>query len=63
VSVFLTMFLLQAVIFMVLSRVESFGALAVLAFVVLLCYGAASAPCRPSLPIRSVRPMSDRSTV
>jgi OFA family oxalate/formate antiporter-like MFS transporter len=38
-QVFLTMFLLQAVIFMLLSRVESFGALAVLAFVVLLCYG------------------------
>jgi MFS transporter, OFA family, oxalate/formate antiporter len=38
-QVFLTMFLLQAVIFIVLSRVESFGALAVLAFVVLLCYG------------------------
>lgn len=37
--VFLTMFLLQAVIFMLLPRVESFGALAVLAFVVLLCYG------------------------
>ena len=38
-QVFLTMFLLQAVIFMLLSRVESFGALAVLAFIVLLCYG------------------------
>jgi OFA family oxalate/formate antiporter-like MFS transporter len=38
-QVFLTMFLLQAVTFVLLSRVESFGALAVLAFVVLLCYG------------------------
>jgi len=38
-QVFLTMFLLQALIFMLLSRVESFGVLAVLAFVVLLCYG------------------------
>jgi OFA family oxalate/formate antiporter-like MFS transporter len=38
-QVFLTMFLLQAVIFMLLPRVESFGALAPLAFVVLLCYG------------------------
>ena len=38
-QVFLTMFLLQAVMFMLLSRVDSFGALAVFAFVVLLCYG------------------------
>ena len=38
-QVFLTMFLLQAVVFMLLSRTESFGALAVLAFAVLLCYG------------------------
>ena len=38
-QVFLTMFLLQAVMFMLLSRVDSFGALAVFACVVLLCYG------------------------
>src|SRR5262245_8535785 len=38
-QVFLTMFLLQAAIFPILARVESFGALAILAFVVLLCYG------------------------
>jgi MFS transporter, OFA family, oxalate/formate antiporter len=38
-QVFLTMFLLQAVIFTVLPRVENFAALASLAFVVLLCYG------------------------
>jgi OFA family oxalate/formate antiporter-like MFS transporter len=37
--VFVTMFLLQAVAFVLLSRAESFGALGVLAFVVLLCYG------------------------
>ena len=33
------MFLVQAVIFMLLARVQSFEALAALAFVVLLCYG------------------------
>jgi OFA family oxalate/formate antiporter-like MFS transporter len=38
-QVFLTMFLLQAAVFMLLSRAGSFPALAVLAFVVLLCYG------------------------
>ena len=38
-QVFLTMFLLQAVIFMLLPQVESFAAFATLCFVVLLCYG------------------------
>jgi OFA family oxalate/formate antiporter-like MFS transporter len=38
-QVFLTMFLLQAVIFMILPRVQHFAALAALSFVVLLCYG------------------------
>jgi OFA family oxalate/formate antiporter-like MFS transporter len=38
-QVFLTMFLLQAAIFIVLPRVDSFAALASLLFVVLLCYG------------------------
>jgi OFA family oxalate/formate antiporter-like MFS transporter len=38
-QVFLTMFLLQAVVFMLLSRVDSFAALSALSFVVLLCYG------------------------
>ena len=38
-QVFLTMFLVQAAAFLLLSRVESFGGLAGLAFVVLLCYG------------------------
>ena len=38
-QVFLTMFLLQALIFTLLPRVESFPALAALLFVVLLCYG------------------------
>jgi OFA family oxalate/formate antiporter-like MFS transporter len=38
-QVFLTMFLVQAVVFLALSRVESFTALAVLSFIVLLCYG------------------------
>ena len=38
-QVFLTMFLLQAVLFMLLPQVESFAALAALCFVVLLCYG------------------------
>jgi OFA family oxalate/formate antiporter-like MFS transporter len=37
--VFLAMFLLQVIVFVLLSRVESFGALAILAFIVLLCYG------------------------
>src|SRR5258706_10173774 len=37
--VFQVMLLMQAVIFFLLSRVHSFGALAVLAFIVLLCYG------------------------
>jgi OFA family oxalate/formate antiporter-like MFS transporter len=38
-AVFLTMFLLQAVAFFLLSHVSGFGPLAVLLFVVLLCYG------------------------
>lgn len=38
-NVFLVMFLLQAVIFFVLSRVESFDLLTALCFIVLLCYG------------------------
>jgi OFA family oxalate/formate antiporter-like MFS transporter len=38
-QVFLAMFLLQAIAFLLLSRVHSFDALGVLAFVVLLCYG------------------------
>jgi MFS transporter, OFA family, oxalate/formate antiporter len=38
-QVFVTMFLAQAVMFMLLARVEAFGALGVLAFIVLLCYG------------------------
>ena len=38
-QVFVTMFLVQAVLFMLLSRIESFAALGVLAFIVLLCYG------------------------
>ncbi|MDB6114602.1 MAG: major facilitator superfamily 1 [Lacunisphaera sp.] len=37
--VFLTMFLVQAVAFLLLSRVQSFGPLAVLSFLILLCYG------------------------
>jgi OFA family oxalate/formate antiporter-like MFS transporter len=37
--VFQVMFLAQAIIFFLLSRVHSFGGLAVLAFIVLLCYG------------------------
>jgi OFA family oxalate/formate antiporter-like MFS transporter len=37
--VFLTMFLVQAAVFILLSRVQSFGVLATLAFAVLLCYG------------------------
>ncbi len=38
-QVFLAMFLLQAALFTLMSRVESFPMLAVLSFVVLLCYG------------------------
>lgn len=38
-NVFLTMFLLQALLFFLLSRVESFGLLTMIAFTVLLCYG------------------------
>jgi OFA family oxalate/formate antiporter-like MFS transporter len=38
-QVFLTMFALQAVLFLLLSRVHSFATLAILAFMVLLCYG------------------------
>ena len=62
-QVFMTMFLVQAVIFLMLAQVESFRAMAVLSF------------CRPSLLRRgirhdarvcggscSVRRMSDRST-
>jgi OFA family oxalate/formate antiporter-like MFS transporter len=37
--VFLMMFVAQAIVFGVLSRVHSFGVLAFLAFLVLLCYG------------------------
>jgi OFA family oxalate/formate antiporter-like MFS transporter len=37
--VFQVMFLAQAIVFFLLSRVHSFGGLTVLAFVVLLCYG------------------------
>ncbi|PYL66970.1 MAG: MFS transporter [Verrucomicrobia bacterium] len=37
--VFQVMFLAQAIVFFLLSRVHSFGGLAVLAFIVLLCYG------------------------
>ena len=37
--VFQVMFLAQALVFFLLSRVHSFGGLAVLAFIVLLCYG------------------------
>ncbi len=38
-QVFVAMFLVQAVAFLLLSRVQSFAGLAFLAFVVLLCYG------------------------
>jgi OFA family oxalate/formate antiporter-like MFS transporter len=38
-NVFLAMFLLQAVLFFLLSRVESLGLLSSICFVVLLCYG------------------------
>jgi OFA family oxalate/formate antiporter-like MFS transporter len=38
-AVFLVMFLLQALAFLLLSHVSGFVALAVLAFVILLCYG------------------------
>jgi MFS transporter, OFA family, oxalate/formate antiporter len=38
-AVFLTMFVLQAVAFLLLSHVSGFVSLAVLAFVILLCYG------------------------
>ena len=37
--VFQVMFLAQTIVFFLLSRVHSFGGLAVLAFIVLLCYG------------------------
>jgi OFA family oxalate/formate antiporter-like MFS transporter len=37
--VFIAIFLVQALVFVLLSRVEQFGAFALLAFVVLLCYG------------------------
>ncbi len=37
--VFQLMFLAQAIVFFLLSRVHSFGGLAILAFIVLLCYG------------------------
>jgi OFA family oxalate/formate antiporter-like MFS transporter len=37
--VFQVMFLAQAIVFFLLSRVHSFGGLTVLAFIVLLCYG------------------------
>ena len=38
-QIFVAMFLLQALIFLALSRVQTFGTLAGLAFLVLLCYG------------------------
>ncbi len=38
-SVFVTMFLLQALVFAFLSRVHSFGVSTILVFLVLLCYG------------------------
>jgi OFA family oxalate/formate antiporter-like MFS transporter len=38
-TVFLVMFLLQAVAFFALSQTEHFGALTALAFLILLCYG------------------------
>lgn len=38
-QVFLVMFILQAVLFVTLPHVQSFGALTALAFIVLLCYG------------------------
>lgn len=38
-QVFLTMFLLQTAVFIVLSHAEHFGLLTTLAFIVLLCYG------------------------
>jgi OFA family oxalate/formate antiporter-like MFS transporter len=38
-TVFLMMFLLQAVAFLLLSQVHHFGVLSLLAFVILLCYG------------------------
>jgi len=38
-QVFMTMFLLQAAVFLLMSHVDSFTALAALSFVVLLCYG------------------------
>jgi OFA family oxalate/formate antiporter-like MFS transporter len=38
-QVFLAMFLIQAVTFVLLSRVGTFGGLAILAFIALLCYG------------------------
>ena len=38
-AVFLTMFLLQALAFLLLSRVSGFAPLAALAFAILLCYG------------------------
>lgn len=38
-QIFVVMFLLQAALFTMLSRAESFGGLALLAFIVLLCYG------------------------
>ena len=38
-QVFLVMFLLQAVVFVLLSHAQSFAALTALAFIVLLCYG------------------------
>jgi OFA family oxalate/formate antiporter-like MFS transporter len=37
--VFLIMFLIQVILFVVLSRVQSFAALAACAFIVLFCYG------------------------
>jgi OFA family oxalate/formate antiporter-like MFS transporter len=38
-QVFLSMFLIQTILFVVLARTESFTTLGILAFIVLLCYG------------------------
>jgi MFS transporter, OFA family, oxalate/formate antiporter len=51
--VFLAMFLIQAVVFLLMPRATTFGLFTVLAFIVLLCYGAASGPCQPSRPTTS----------
>jgi OFA family oxalate/formate antiporter-like MFS transporter len=38
-QVFITMFVVQAIIFLVLGRLPAFGAFAILAYIVALCYG------------------------